>query len=346
MRLSVIVPVYNGEGDFRHCLTALFKSTRPPDELIVVDDASTDASARVASEFGARVITQGQVPVGPAKSRNRGAGIAQGEILVFIDADVQVHEDALAAFEGYLTQQPEIAAVFGSYDDHPPHRSPVSLYKNLQHHFVHQHGKRDASTFWAGAGAIRRDVFAKLGGFNETYAQPSIEDIELGLRLRNSGYRVWLCPDIQVTHLKRWNFFSLLRSDIFQRAVPWTQLILSSSHLPSDLNLDPKSRVSALCVWGMLLGIGLGFWLPAAWMGALLLLALFLILNFELYYFFRQRGGLLFALAGAALHALYFCYSSLVFGLLWGGHLVLGRRKDARATVSPVELVKESRHDI
>ncbi|MCQ3937005.1 MAG: glycosyltransferase family 2 protein [Chloroflexi bacterium] len=345
MRISVIIPVRNGGKDFRDCLAALSKSARPPDELIVVDDASTDDSARTACDFGARVITQGAVPVGPAKSRNCGAGVTRGDILVFIDADVRVHEDTLAAFEAYFERQPGISALFGSYDDNPPHRNAVSLYKNLQHHFVHQHGKRDASTFWAGAGAIRRDVFEKLGGFNGDYSQPSIEDIELGLRLKNSGCVIWLCPEIQVTHLKRWSFSSLLKSDILNRAVPWTRLILSSSQLPSNLNLDLKSRVSALCVWAALLGIGLGFRLPAAWLAALPVLAFFIALNFELYRFFHRRGGSLFVLAGIALHALYYCYSSFVFGALWVGHLISRRGRDARLIPAPVKLVEESRHD-
>src|ERR1051325_7654298 len=313
MQLSVIIPVHNGGHDFRRCLIALSQSTRLPDELIAVDDASTDTSERVASEFGAHVISQGAIPVGPARSRNRGVEVAKGDLLVFIDSDVMVHKDTLAAFEDCFARNGDIAAVFGSYDDHPGCRNPISLYKNLQHYFVHQHGKREASTFWAGAGAVRREIFLRLGGFDESYLRPSIEDVELGLRLRNFGYRVWLRPEIQVTHLKRWNLISWLRSDIFDRAVPWTKLILSSSQMSYDLNLDLKSRVSALCVWGILLAVGLGFWLPVGWLGALLFLALLLILNFTLYDLFRQRGGPLFALVGMALHALYFFYSSFIF---------------------------------
>lgn len=345
MRLSVIVPVHNGGDDFRQCLLALSQSTRLPDELIVVDDASTDASGRLASEFGAYLITQTPLPMGPAKSRNQGAGIAKGDFLVFIDSDVMVHKNTLAAFEDCFIENPDIAAVFGSYDDHPTHRNPVSLYKNLQHHYVHQHGNREASTFWAGAGAIRHDIFARLGGFDDSYSRPSIEDVELGLRLRNSGYRILLCPEIQVTHLKRWAFFSWLRSDIFDRAIPWTQLILSSSQIPYDLNLDLKSRISALCVWGIILGFGLGFWLPVAWLGALLFIALLLTLNYELYDLFRQRGGSLFALAGFALHALYFCYSSFIFGILWVEHLFSRHGKHTRCPARLVEPAEESRHD-
>jgi GT2 family glycosyltransferase len=65
------------------------------------------------------------------------------------------------------------------------------------HHFLHQHSNREATTIWAGCGAIRREVFLKLGGFNETCARPSIEDIELGLQLRHAGYYIRFCPDVK-----------------------------------------------------------------------------------------------------------------------------------------------------
>jgi glycosyltransferase involved in cell wall biosynthesis len=321
MKLSVVIPVRNGGSDLRKCLEALTDSTRLPDELIVVDDASTDRSAQLASTFGVLVPSQSRQPIGPAKSRNRGAARAQGDILVFIDADVMVHRNTLAAIESHFIEHPEIAALFGSYDDDPPHHNWISLYKNLQHHFVHHHSKQEASSFWTGAGAIRREVFVKLGGFNEYYSQPSIEDIELGVRLKILGYQVRLCPDVRVTHLKRWNIFSLLRTDILDRAVPWTRLILATSQLPSDLNLDFKSRLSALCVWILLLLAGLGFWFPIAWFAGLSLLGLLVGTNFPLYRFFYERGGLWFAIAAIALHFLYFLYSSLTFGMIWVEHL-------------------------
>jgi glycosyltransferase involved in cell wall biosynthesis len=147
LNLSVVIPIHNGGEDLQRCLKALKTSTRPPDEMIVIDDASTDTSASLAYSFGAIVLFQKGYPLGPAKARNRGAAVAEGDILVFIDADVMVHLDTLALIEQTMVEHPEISALFGSYDDAPPHRSLVSLYKNLQHHFVHHHSQREASTF-------------------------------------------------------------------------------------------------------------------------------------------------------------------------------------------------------
>ncbi len=84
-----------------------------------------------------------------------------------------------------LDENQDVSAVFGSYDDEPAERNFLSQYKNLLHHFVHQEGATDAGTFWAGCGAIRKDMFASVNGFNsEKYPYPSIEDIELGIRLK------------------------------------------------------------------------------------------------------------------------------------------------------------------
>jgi GT2 family glycosyltransferase len=247
--------------------------------------------------------------------------------LIFIDADVVVHPDTLERMVAVLTAEPEVAALFGSYDDHPPVRSTASLYKNLLHHYVHQHGLREAGTFWAGCGAIRRDAFLAVSGFDESYRQPSIEDIDLGMRLRQAGRRIWLCPEIQATHLKRWTLRNLWRTDIFARAIPWTRLILKQGQMPSDLNLDWRSRLSALSAWIFLFcalatPALIGVCCFSIWpvLGALSAASVIGALNADLYVFFLRRASLRLAVGAAALHGLYLLYSSLVFATLWLGH--------------------------
>lgn len=307
------MPVRNGGQDFRDCLQALMDAGGRACEVIVVDDSSSDASAAVAHSLGARVISLAGGPYGPGVARNRGAAEAAGDIVLFLDADVRVHADTLARATGYFAANPDLHALFGSYDDAPPKAGLVSRYKNLSHHYVHQHGRREASTFWAGCGAVRRDVFLAVGGFSSAYARPSIEDIELGARLRAAGYRVWLCPDVQVAHLKRWTMRSLLKSDILDRAIPWTRLILSTG-IPNDLNLGTASRLSALAACGLLALLPLGLLQPWAWLAAAALAALLLALNHDQYRFYLRRGGLPFAVGAVALHVLYLAYSSAVFG--------------------------------
>jgi glycosyltransferase involved in cell wall biosynthesis len=322
MKLSVIIPVYNSADVLGRVLQAVTTSDRAPDEIIVVDNGSTDRSAEIAQAHGACVIATHGQRRGPAQARNFGAEQASGDVLVFVDADVAVHAEALRLIEQTLCEHPEVAAVFGSYDDDPPGHGLVSQYKNLLHHYVHQHGHREASTFWTGCGAIRREAFLALGGFDERYIRPSIEDIDLGARLRRAGQRVWLCPDVQATHLKHWTLRRLLNSDIRDRAVPWTRLILREAYLPGDLNLDLRSRLSAGFAWLVIIGLLLGCWTPWGLPLAAIAAASLAALNIGLYRFFVQHGGAGFGLGAIGLHVLYLLYSSSIFAVLATQHFL------------------------
>ena len=252
--ISVIIPVYNAEDTLRLCLRNLRRSAFPSLEIIVVDDGSTDGSALAAQEFDAVLLsTEGRR--GPASARNIGARKAQGEILFFLDADVCPNPDTLLRVQSAFDEDPELDALMGSYDDSPASPDFISQYKNLMHCFVHQAGRTEASTFWSGCGAIRKRVFFDHSGFDEGYRRPAIEDIELGYRLVRNKRKLLLDRDLQVKHLKRWSFWGLVKSDVLDRGIPWTELILRDQSMPDDLNLQLSQRVSIALVY-LLLGVG------------------------------------------------------------------------------------------
>ena len=322
--VSIIVPVYNNPDHLRVCLSALRASMTPDSEIIVVDDGSTEDTTAVAASMGVPVVALAE-HAGPAAARNQGARRARGAIFFFVDADVVIAPGAIERVQRFFTDHPEHAAVFGSYDARPGCRTMVSRYRNLLHHFVHQRGNPDASTFWTGCGAIRRTVFHEVGGFDaRRFPRASIEDIEFGYRLRAAGHRIRLDPSLQGTHLKRWTLGSIVRTDIARRALPWSRLILESGHAPDDLNLAREQRVSAALVAFAvasapfsvlhleLLGV------PAA---ALLVVA---ILNRSFYAFFRRQGGNRFAALCIALHFLYYLYSGLTYLYAWLEHRTRG----------------------
>jgi GT2 family glycosyltransferase len=312
--ISVIIPALNAGEYLPRSLAAIFGSQGPSYECILVDDGSTDDSGSIARQLGARVIHVSDGPLGPAHARNRGAEAARGSIIFFVDADVVLAPGALRRVVNVFQERTELAAVFGSYDNRPVAPGLISQYRNLLHHFVHQNGNSEASTFWAGCGAIRRSVFERIGGFDEQrFSRPSIEDIELGYRLRKAGYRILLDKQLQGTHLKRWSLYSMIRTDITCRAVPWSRLIQEAPNASADLNLQPAQKASVA-----LIGMVCAFLVTAvAWPQSLALSALALagvaFLNHKLYAFFGRQQGILFAAACVPLHLLYYIYSGLSY---------------------------------
>jgi glycosyltransferase involved in cell wall biosynthesis len=257
--ISVIVPVRNSPKELRQCLEHILASTYTRYEVIVVDDSSTDETAQVAVELGARLLRLDK-RCGPAGARNKGAEIARGEYLFFLDADVCAHVETIQLVADTFLQDPGLDAVFGSYDTHPTARNVLSQYRNLFHHFVHQDSCEQATTFWSGCGAIRRSVFMKMGGFSASYGRPAIEDIELGRRLYLAGHRIMLNKRIQVTHLKRWTLWSIIKTDVFDRGIPWTELMLQEGKMQNDLNLKYSQRISVVLAYGLLVLFGIGVW--------------------------------------------------------------------------------------
>ncbi len=330
LTISVIIPVYNGGKNFHRCLSSLAEAIPSPDAITVVADGDTDGSWRVAEQFGARVIRI-PGPGGPARARNIGAHAAQGDILLFIDADVAVYPDILSRVAAAFRCEPDLAAVFGCYDDAPTETNFLSQYKNLLHHYVHQTASEQASTFWGACGAIRREVFLAVGGFDEGYRQPSIEDVELGCRLKQAGYRIRLCKTLQVKHMKRWGVVSLIKADFLHRALPWATLILRERRFINDLNVKRSSRVSVILTYGLLGALVGAWWWPKSLAVAGALVLALLTLNAPVYRFFQNQRGLRFALQTIPWHWLYYFYCGIAFAMSAVRHLFCRLRSPWKA---------------
>lgn len=311
-KLSIIIPVYNGGEQFYQCLLSVKKFATPDIEIIVVADGDTDGSRKLAQEFTSKIIINDRA-LGPAEARNLGAKIATGDLLFFLDADVCINEQTIPKIKQFLAENTKITALIGSYDDQPGANNFLSQYKNLFHHYTHQQGQEEASTFWGACGIIKRDIFEKIGGFNNSYKLPSVEDIELGYRLREEGYKISLVKDIQVKHLKKWTIISLLKADIFQRAIPWTILLLKHGKIVNDLNLSWTNRVSILFIYSLLILIILSFWLNFLYLFIIAIIISLLIINRKVYYFFYHKKGLFFTLNTIIWHWLYYLYGGLGF---------------------------------
>ena len=154
-----------------------------------------------------------------------------------------------------------------------------------------------------------------MGGFDEHYGRPSVEDVELGGRLKKDGYRIRLSKTLQCKHLKGWGILSLLKSDFFDRALPWTNLILRNRALINDLNLKSSNRLSAALVYASLLLLVAAFWQPGFLWAAAAFFAAFLALNYPLYRFFCSKRGFWFMIGAVPWHCIYYVSCGLAFAV-------------------------------
>jgi glycosyltransferase involved in cell wall biosynthesis len=334
--ISVIMPAYNAACLLPRVLPPLIGLARAGevDEVIVVDDRSTDDTAAVARGIGAKLV---ETPVngGPGAARNLAAGIATGDVLWFVDSDVVAWPDGAGRIRAAFAD-PEVAAVFGSYDDAPEGRHWFSRYKNLLHRYHHQRARRDARTFWAGCGAVRAGVFRELGGFDvETYRVPSIEDIELGYRISGAGHRIVVDPQLQGKHLKVWTYRNAIATDIYRRALPWSRLMILREGLTDDLNTSVGERLRAGLAGLLLLSVLALPFVPAAWPATVVLLLLAFAANLDFARMLARNGGLPFALASILFHQFYYVYSAAAYVWCLFEHRLLSRVPSAPAARSP-----------
>jgi len=249
--VSVIIPARNAARTLPSCLRALAGQTLAQGrfEVIVVDDGSTDETAAVAAEHGARVVQIANV--GPASARNQGVEAAEGSILVFTDADcapepdylVEIlrpfeHADVVATKGVYRTDQSTWTARFVQAE----YESRYRIMRRLESiDFVDTY-----------AAAYRRAAFEAVGGFDESFPLPSVEDQELSFRLARGGARMVFCPDAVVTHRHANSFGAYFRKKVkigywkVRVLARFPEKAVSDSHTPSSLKIEILSLASAL----------------------------------------------------------------------------------------------------
>ena len=278
--LTAVVPATDDPPTLERCLAAIRRADAPPESVVVVREPPH---------------------AGPAAARNAGAARASGDVLVFVDADVEPHPDAFARIRAAFDDDPALVALFGSYDDRPAAPGVVSRFRNLLHHHVHQRHAGPATTFWAGLGAIRREPFAAAGGFDaERYPRASIEDVELGTRLAALGTPIVLDPAVRGTHLKRWTLASMVTTDFARRGVPWVRLSLRERHVPATLNLGKRERLAAGAAVAAAAAVVAGR--PRA---AALALGALVVVERDFYGLLLRRLGPAGAAAGLGLHVVH-----------------------------------------
>lgn len=325
---SIIMPARNAAAYLgRTVPAALDAAARVDAEIILVDDSSHDGTAAVAAGFGVEIISLRE-PSGAAAARNAGVQKATGDLLVFLDADVEVHPETFSQMRDIFAADKTVAALFGSYDDDPADPRPVSYFRNLLHHKTHQQHAGDATTFWTGLGAVRREVFEAVGEFHPANLF-CMEDIDFGHRLVDAGYRILLRPDIQGKHLKRWTLGSMITTDFLRRGIPWTYMMLNRQQFERTLNVTVRERLSAAIATGAVTGLliaALALLAGGGWSamvglgGAAILMTIFTALQWSFYRLLYRKRGVKMAFWGVIFHVTYYMVATaaaVTAGLLW-----------------------------
>jgi len=313
----VVVPIYNSSATLEACIEALTEAMGPADEIIVVDDGSTDGGSRCLPSRLADHIVEIVCPtnIGRGPARNLGADTARGDVLVFVDSDVAVHPDALEQLRQWFADSDDHIAAIGSYDDRPAAPGLVSQYRNLLHHFTHHTRGATATHFWTGLGAVRRKEFEQLGGLDSTTWARNMEDVEFGHRIVDAGHRIDVLPNVQGSHHKSLTLSSMARIDLFDRSIPWSTLMLRR-----HLRRDPfvVSTTSAAASVAATVAMGALVVAPFSRRGRLVLgaaTAVFLAVNARLFGFFARVRGVGFAVMAAPLHVVHTAVALVGFAL-------------------------------
>ena len=274
--ISVIIPARDAEDTIEACLRAVLaqEGLDQPYEVILVNDGSRDSTAEIAGGFAVHVVnTRAE---GPAAARNKGAETAEGEIIVFTDADCEPAIDWLLNLVKPFAD-PMIVGVGGAYKTRQ--MSGVARFVQLEYGFKYKRmAKLETIDFVdTYSAAYRRKVFMDNKGFETAFPQASVEDQELSFRLASKGYRMVFNPHAIVYHAHDQSIQEYARRKFgigYWKAflLKWMpEKALSDSHTPQTQRL----QIVMLAVAGISSLLAL-IWPIALWAlaGSLLLLGL------------------------------------------------------------------------
>lgn len=302
--ISVVIPNYNGSATIGNCLDAVFSSKYDSFEVIVVDDCSTDCSREIIKKFPCKLIELDKHS-GASRARNIGARNSSGKIIFFMDADCIAEENTLTVAVETITRQ-ENTVVGGTYTMIPYDDNFFSSFQSI---FINYFETRKKEPDYIAAHGMLIDsvVFDKSGGFSEDFL-PIIEDVEFCHRLRKSGYRLIMNPDLLVRHVFNFTLFKSLKN-AFRKAKFWTVYSLSNKDLFADsgtASIELKINSAFFLIDAVLISV---FLLSGK---AVFLFVVSLILIFNLYTnrglinsFYKAKGAL-FAVAATAYYIMLY----------------------------------------
>ncbi|MBI2027315.1 MAG: glycosyltransferase family 2 protein [Deltaproteobacteria bacterium] len=192
MKISVIVSVRNNP-DICKCIESFEASSYPNKELIIVNDGSQDHTLDVIRRYSHHYIDC-RTHVGPAVARNKGAQVAVGQVLFFIDSDAVLYRDTLSQVALFLQAHPQCQGATAVWDKEPLEETFFSHLKAIETNTLFMHYFKNS--FGANGQAIYRNTFLKFGGFSSAFKRADAEDFNLGLDLFREHIEIPIVPSI------------------------------------------------------------------------------------------------------------------------------------------------------
>lgn len=261
--ISVIVPAFNAEKTIGKCIESILAQEFEEEfELIVVDDASKDATVQKAMEFGQGIVLVEQKHAGPAVARNNGAKKAKGEIIVFTDADCVASASWLREMIAPFSDK-NVAGVQGAYKT--KQKSLVARFCQIEIEERYERMKKAAGLDWIGSysAAYKKKVFLDFSGFDESFPIASGEDPELSYRMAEKGLLLVFNPKAIVFHQHPESLGKYLKTKFF-RAYWRVQLYgkhkkkaIKDSYTPQSLKIQIGllAIIAALLLASLLLAL-------------------------------------------------------------------------------------------
>jgi lipopolysaccharide/colanic/teichoic acid biosynthesis glycosyltransferase/GT2 family glycosyltransferase len=262
--ISVIIPAYNSTRTLPACLKALMHQTKAPDEIIVVDDGSSDGTVEFARQAGVRVIQQ--VHQGPAAARNLGVQQAHGDLILFTDSDCEPDGGWVERMSAPF-HDPAVVGAKGVYRTRQPDLAPRFVQQEYESKYVRMARQPNIDFIDTYSAAYRRDIFLENEGFDPAFPAPSVEDQEFSFRLARKGYRLVYAPQAIVYHQHDSDLSEYFRRKYFIGY--WKAFMLR--WLPektfNDSHTLPSQRWQILLLGLVVASLGLSlFWKPGLWL--------------------------------------------------------------------------------
>jgi GT2 family glycosyltransferase len=272
MQFTIVIPTYNSAETLCTLLDSLSGAMGGGVEVIVVDDASTDATETLAPRYAIR-YERLERNGGPAAARNLGAALARGEWLVFTDADTVFLPDTMDAIRTTLGES-DADALVGTYAGVPANEGFVPRFKALWEEVaidrvLAPNGERlTPHCSWAPRpGLVRRAAFEAVGGFDTRFRGADLEDLDLGYRLLEKGYKIHFAPGIRIRH----HYPASVRAELkpfARRCAIWTRMNWARRKMDSAGEGSPGQALGHLCGFAALGLIIAGCLYPPLWLGA------------------------------------------------------------------------------